>query len=102
MQAKVNAVLRAGMKRACEVFIARAYAVPFEYFWVISGDKASDRWEMSISEGLNQVTVIFHTPQTPEVYTTFIDNPKMSIARYDNGTSKAVIEAVKVPVVLPP
>jgi hypothetical protein len=98
MQSKVDAVLRAGMKRACEVFIARNYAVPFEYFWVISGDTSSDRWEMSISEGLDQVTVIFHTPQTPAVYTKYIENPKMSIARYDTASSQAVVVPVRVPV----
>src|SRR5690242_10890691 len=55
MQAQVEAVMRAGMKRACETFIANNYAKPFEYFWVISGDQNSSRWEMSISEGANQV-----------------------------------------------
>jgi hypothetical protein len=100
MQTKVDAVLRAGMKRACELFIAGNYEVPFEYFWVIAGDPSSSRWEMSISEGVNQVTVMFHTPQTPQVYTTFIDNPKMTIVREDSG--KVVAVPVQIPVVLPP
>lgn len=98
MQTQVEAVLRAGMKRACEIFVANNYAKPFEYFWVISGDQNSSRWEMSISEGANQVTVIFHTPQTPPVYPNTIANPKMTIARYDTGTGKAKLEPVQVPV----
>ena len=96
MQNHVNAVLRAGMKRACELFISNNYAKPFEYFWVIAGDVNSSRWEVSISEGEHQVTVIFHTPQTPQVYGNTIDNPKMTIVRFD-GT-KAVYEPVKIPV----
>src|SRR5262245_15252604 len=48
MQTELEAVLRAGMKRACEIFIASGYSKPFEYFWAISGDVKSSRWEMSI------------------------------------------------------
>lgn len=102
MQLKVNEVLRAGMKRACEIFIANNYAIPFEYYWVISGDTNSSRWEMSLSEGPDQVTVIFHTPQTPAVYNNYITNPKINIVRYDPGLQKAVIAPVRVPVILPP
>lgn len=96
MQDQVDAVLRAGMKRACELFIAKNYAVPFEYFWVISGDTNSSRWEVSICEGANQVTVMFHTPQTPPIYNQTIANPEMTIARWRNG--QAVLEPVQVPV----
>jgi hypothetical protein len=98
MQTEIEAVIRAGMRRACELFISCNYAKPFEYFWVISGDTQSSRWEMSISEGVNQVTVMFHTPQTPPTYQHTIANPKITIARWDNAAGKAVLEPVQVPV----
>jgi hypothetical protein len=96
MQSQVNAVLRGGMKRACELFIANNYAKPFEYFWVISGDTNSSRWEMSISEGENQVTVMFHTPQTPPIYSKWILNPKMTLVKFD-GTNY-FFDPVKIPI----
>lgn len=95
-QSDVEAVLRAGMRRACELFIAKNYAVPFEYFWVISGDTSTSRWEMSISEGVNQVTVMFHTPQTPPVYNRTIANPEITIVRVKGG--QVVLEPAEVPV----
>lgn len=98
IQNELEAVLRAGMKRACEIFIASGYSKPFEYFWAISGDVQSTRWEMSICEGVNQVTVIFHTPQTPASGASTIDYPSITIARYDTANAKATLQPLKVPV----
>ena len=96
MQSQVNAVLRAGMKRACELFITHNYALPFEYFWVISGNQNSSRWEMSICEGVNQVTVMFHTPQTPPTYPTTVPDPTITTVKF-NGVN-VVLAPVQVPI----
>jgi hypothetical protein len=98
MQDQVEAVLRAGMKRACEIFIASGYSKPFDYLWVISGDTKSTRWEMSICDSPDHCTVIFHTPQTPIANVPTIDDPSVTVARWDAAVKKAVLVPVQIPV----
>jgi hypothetical protein len=98
IQTELEAVLRAGMKRACEIFISSGYTKPFQYLWVISGDTKSTRWEMSICDSPSQCTVIFHTPQTPLSGAPTIDDPSITVAKWDGAAGKAVLAPVKVPV----
>jgi len=98
-QKKVNAVLRAGMKRVCEEFKSSYYAKPLEFFWAISGDHTTDRWEMSIHRGPNQITVIFHTPQPNVNYPNTTSDLNLCVVKFDVNTNAAVIKPVEIPVV---
>lgn len=98
IQPQLEAVLRAGMKRACEIFIASGYSKPFQYLWVVSGDTKSTKWEMSICDSPDHCTVIFHTPQTPLSNAPTIDDPSITVVKWDANAGKAILEPVKIPV----
>jgi len=98
IQNQVDAVLRAGMRQVCEMFIASGYSRPFEYLWVISGAEGSTEWRMSICEGPSQVTVIFQTPQTKATTTNYVPYPPITVVKYDTTTNKVVIKPMDFPV----
>jgi hypothetical protein len=75
-------ILRKGLEVACRKF--KASGLPCEYFWVISGDQNTTRWEMSISKGKSQITIMIHTPQFP-CFVPTVQAHNMWIVRPEGG-----------------
>ena len=78
----VEPILRAGLLFACKRF--KLKGLPLEFFWVISGDQNTSRWEVSVSVGKKQITVMFHTPQFP-CFVPTVQATSMWIARKEAG-----------------
>jgi hypothetical protein len=95
---EVEEIIRKGMALALKKF--RETGRPLEFFWVISGDQNSDRFEMSVSLCRKVIVVMFHTPQVPcNVPTKFSD--RIWLARKESGsviTRAALVPDVPQPV----
>jgi hypothetical protein len=87
-----EAILRKGLVAMLEAF--KTHKKPLEFFWVISGDQNTDRWEMSITVCKKVIVVMFHTPQFPCNVTTH-DSTTMTIVRRQQGT--VVVRPVLIP-----
>jgi hypothetical protein len=79
----VEPIIRAGLVLACEKF--QATGLPCEYFWVASGDNKTSRWEISVTVGVDRITIIFHTPQYATAVGATRQSPKTWIVREENG-----------------
>lgn len=58
-------VIAAALLKTCELFQQTGYAI--EFFWVISGEQGTDRFEVTIAQcdGPKVLVVTFHTPAVP-------------------------------------
>ncbi|MGH7785214.1 MAG: hypothetical protein ACRERC_00010 [Candidatus Binatia bacterium] len=77
-----ESILRKGLWLACTKF--KNSGRPCEYFWVISGDQNSTRWEISVSKGKHQITIMLHTPQFP-CFVPTVHATNMWIVREEAG-----------------
>jgi hypothetical protein len=63
---KVKEIIRQGMLKALKEYVATG-GRPIALYWVVACEQAgvapNPRWEMSITRGKRQITVMFHTPQ---------------------------------------
>ena len=62
---QVNEIIRQGMLKALQEYVA-SNGRPIEVFWVVASGPPGNpntRWEMTITRGRRQITVMFHTPQ---------------------------------------
>jgi hypothetical protein len=91
-----EAILRQGLLAACRKF--RETGLPLEFFWVISGDQNTTRWEISISQCPECIVVMFHTPQFPCFVPTEASD-SMWIVRPEGGA--VICRPVQVPVAPP-
>lgn len=92
-----EALLREGLLTVCRKF--KETRLPIEFFWVISGDQNTARWEMSVSRCKRCLVVMFHTPQFP-CFVPTEPSKSMWIIREENGA--VISRPVQVPVVAPP
>ncbi|HXJ33711.1 MAG TPA: hypothetical protein VMS22_06675 [Candidatus Eisenbacteria bacterium] len=58
-----ESIIRKGIAVALEKF--KDVGKPLEFFWVISGDQTTSRWEMTVTVCKRVIVVMFHTPQFP-------------------------------------
>jgi hypothetical protein len=88
-----EAILRKGLVTMLETF--KAKNKPLEFFWVISGDQNSTRWEMSITVCNRVIVVMFHTPQFP-CFVPTQPSTTMTIVRPEGGVvvARPVLEPV--------
>jgi hypothetical protein len=63
IQNTVNAVLRKGMLKACELYKQTGF--PGEFWWVASGGIGTADFQMSVSVYRQRILVVFHTPLIP-------------------------------------
>jgi hypothetical protein len=98
---EVEEIIRKGLSLALKKF--RDTGLPLEFFWVISGDENSDRFEISVSVCATVIVVIFHTPQVPCNVTTEHSH-NIWLARFETGsviTRKAIVPRVPAPPIQP-
>jgi hypothetical protein len=86
-------IIRKGLVTMLEKF--KNLGRPIEFFWVISGDQNSSRWEMSITVCRRVIVVMFHTPQFP-CFVPTQSSTTMTIVRPEGGT--IVVRPVLEPV----
>jgi hypothetical protein len=77
-----EAILRKGLATMLDTF--KTKGKPLEFFWVISGDQNSSRWEMSISVCPRTIVIMFHTPQFP-CFVPTQPSTTMTIVRPEGG-----------------
>lgn len=58
-------VIAAALLKTCELFKQTGF--PIEFFWAVSGEQATDRFEVTIAQcdGSKVLVVTFHTPAVP-------------------------------------
>lgn len=59
----IETIIRQGMLEICKQF--QQSKLPCEFFWVMSGEQGTADFQMSVSKGTQQITVMFHTPMVP-------------------------------------
>jgi hypothetical protein len=59
----VPGLVRAGMINALEVY--QSTGKPLDFFWILSGKKQTDRWNVVVAEATDTIVVMFFTPDVP-------------------------------------
>lgn len=92
-------VISAALLKVCELFQKTGY--PIEFFWAVSGEQATDRFEVTIAEctGAKVLVVTFHTPAVPCNVATK-PAPNLWVTRDEFGT--IVTRNILIPDVAPP
>lgn len=81
---KVADLVRAGMINALEVY--QSTGKPLDFFWILSGSKQTDRWNVVVAENSDTIVVMFFTPDVPCML-KMVDDYSMWITEQD-GTGK--------------
>jgi hypothetical protein len=97
-----KAIISQALLKVCELF--RDTGFPIEFFWAISGDQGTDRFEVTVAEchGAKVLVVTFHTPAVPCNVATKAA-PNLWVTREEFGavvTRNILIPDVPVPVVV--
>ena len=77
-------IIRAGILLACQKF--QQTGLFCDYFWVISGDNTTNRWEVSVTVGFDRITIMFHTPQYASPSAPNRQSTSIWIVRKEGGT----------------
>lgn len=92
IQAKVKQTLRNGLLKVAQLY--KATAKPCQFLWVMSGAEGTTHWWMSITEGVETIIVIFHTPLVP-CSLPLVDSETVWVVDGDSGSFQP--RPVKVP-----
>ena len=94
----ITTIIRLGLLKVCR--LVKSSKLPAEFWWVMSGVNGTTDWEMSVSKGKRQITVMFHTPQIP-CAVKIEDSPRtwISLNQFDpnSGLSTVLLRPAKQP-----
>jgi hypothetical protein len=97
---QVNEIIRQGMLKALQEYVA-SNGRPIEIFWVVASGPAGGpnaRWEMTITRGRRQITVMIHTPQYSGVGATAPSTTMWNVRPYPGMGSPITTIPVENPI----